>query len=61
VWHGTALTTTVAFGIYALGVLAGLLSLGELSNHIGRKPVILAALFGQAVAVVLFSTATSTS
>jgi hypothetical protein len=35
-WHATALTTTVAFGIYALGVLAGLFSLGELSNHIGR-------------------------
>ncbi|WP_030910536.1 MFS transporter [Streptomyces sp. NRRL F-5126] len=58
-WHGTALTTTEVFGVYAGSVLVGLLALGELSNHVGRRPVLLAALAGQAVAVLLFATASS--
>lgn len=59
VWHGTALTTTEAFGVYALAVLGGLLVLGELSNHVGRRPVLLVAIALQAVALVLFATAGS--
>lgn len=59
VWHGTALTTTEAFGTYALAVLAGLLVLGELSNHVGRRPVLLVAIALQAVALTLFATAGS--
>lgn len=58
-WHGTALTTTEAFGIYALAVLAGLLVLGELSNHVGRRPILLGALALQSTALVFFSTAGS--
>lgn len=58
-WHGTALTTTEVFGVYAASVLAGILVLGELSNHVGRRPVLLAALAGQAIAVSLFAVATS--
>lgn len=59
IWHGSALTVTVAFAIYALAVLAGLLTLGELSNEVGRRPILLAALAGQAIALVLFATAGS--
>ncbi len=59
VWHGTALTTTVAFGIYALAVLVGLLVLGEVSNHLGRKPVLLGAIALQIVAVAMFASADS--
>jgi MFS family permease len=59
IWHGTALSTTIAFGIYAGAVLAALLSLGRLADHIGRNQVVLAALAGQAIAVVLFATAGS--
>lgn len=59
VWHGTALTTTTAFAIYAGAVLVGLLTLGEVSNHVGRRPVLLGALAAQAVAVLLFATAGS--
>ena len=59
VWHGTALTTTEAFAVYAFAVLVGLLLLGEASNHIGRRPVLLAALGLQAVSVLLFATAGS--
>lgn len=59
IWGGGALTTTIAFAIYAGAVLVGLLFLGEVSNHVGRKPVILAALAAQSVAMVLFATADS--
>lgn len=58
-WHGTALNTTVAFGIYALAVLVGLLSLAELAEHVGRRPVLLTALAGQSAALVLFAAAGS--
>jgi MFS family permease len=59
VWHGTALTTTEAFAVYAFAVLGGLLVLGEASNHVGRRPVLLVALGLQAVSVLLFATAGS--
>jgi MFS family permease len=32
------------FGVYALAVLASLLTFGKLSDHVGRRPVILTAL-----------------
>lgn len=56
-WGFTAITTTVVFGVYALAVLAALLTLGRLSDHVGRRPVLLAALGGQAAAMVVFTTA----
>jgi predicted MFS family arabinose efflux permease len=59
VWHGTALTTTEAFGIYAVAVLTGLLVLGRIATHVGRRPVLLAGLALQATAVLLFATAGS--
>jgi predicted MFS family arabinose efflux permease len=59
VWHGTALTTTEAFGVYAVAVLGGLLVLGGAATHVGRRPVLLTALGLQAVALVLFTTADS--
>ena len=33
-WHFTPITTTVVFGVYALAVLASLLTLGKLSDHV---------------------------
>lgn len=56
-WGFTPITTTVVFGVYALAVLAGLLTLGKLSDHVGRRPVLLAALAVQAVSMVVFATA----
>jgi MFS family permease len=38
-------------------VLAALLVVGSLSDHVGRRPVLLAALAGQAAAMVVFATA----
>src|SRR5580704_15513168 len=40
-WHFTPITTTVVFGVYAMAVLAALLTLGKLSDHVGRRPVLL--------------------
>ena len=57
-WGFSPLTTTVVFGVYALAVLATLLTFGKLSDHVGRRPVLLTGLVLQAVAVVLFTTAT---
>lgn len=56
-WGFSPLATTVVFGAYALAVLAGLLTFGKLSDHVGRRPVLIAALAVQAVAMVQFATA----
>src|SRR5215468_2436129 len=57
-WHFTPITTTIVFGVYALAVLAALLTLGKLSDHVGRRPVLLAALAVHAGSLVIFATAT---
>jgi predicted MFS family arabinose efflux permease len=56
-WGFSPVTTTVVFGVYALAVLASLLTLGRLSDYTGRKPVLLAALAVQAASLVVFATA----
>lgn len=53
-WGFSAVTTTVVFGVYALAVLAALLVVGRLSDHVGRRPVLLAGLGAQALAMVVF-------
>jgi MFS family permease len=56
-WGFTPITTTVVFGVYAIAVLTALLFLGRLSDHVGRRPVLLASIAAQAAAMVLFTTA----
>lgn len=56
-WGFSPITTTVVFGVYALAVLASLLVFGSLSDHIGRRPVLLAAIALQVAAMVVFATA----
>lgn len=53
-WGFSPITITVVFGVYALAVLAALVIVGSLSDYIGRRPVLLAALVLQAVALVAF-------
>jgi MFS family permease len=48
------LTVTVIFAVYALGVIAGLLVFGNLSDEIGRKPVLLLGLAFSAASAFLF-------
>lgn len=56
-WGFSPITTTVVFGVYAVAVLTALLTLGKLSDHLGRRPVLLAAIAVQVVALIVFSTA----
>ena len=48
------LTVTVIFAVYAFGVIAGLLVFGNLSDEIGRKPVLMLGLAFSALSAVLF-------
>jgi MFS family permease len=57
-WHFTPITTTVVFGVYAMAVLVSLLTLGKLSDHVGRRPVLLTAIAVHAGSLVIFATAT---
>lgn len=57
--HLTPLMVTVVFATYAFSLLAALLTVGGLSDHVGRKPVILASLILNVAAMVLFATADS--
>ena len=56
-WGFSPITITVVFGVYALAVLTALLVVGRLSDHVGRRPVLLAALAVQVVTMVVFVTA----
>ncbi|MBQ0892310.1 MFS transporter [Micromonospora purpureochromogenes] len=53
-WHFSPITTTVVFAVYALAVLASLLTFGKLSDHVGRRPVLLVAIAIQMIALVIF-------
>lgn len=52
--HFSAGMLTLIFGVYAISLLAALLTVGSLSDHLGRKPVIFAALVLDMLAMVLF-------
>ncbi|MCF6509902.1 MFS transporter [Blastococcus sp. MG754426] len=52
-------TLTAVFGIYALALLAALLVVGGLSDHVGRRPVLVGGLLLQAASMVVFLTADS--
>ena len=56
-WGFSPITVTVIFGIYAIAVLLALLFAGRLSDHLGRRPVLIAATAVQAATMVLFATA----
>jgi MFS family permease len=56
-WGLTPITITIVFGIYALAVLAALLTVGSLSDYVGRRPVLLFAIVIQAAGLVLLSEA----
>src|SRR5258707_14057315 len=43
-WGFSPITVTVIFGIYAVSVLAALLFVGRLSDHLGRRPRLIAAI-----------------
>lgn len=55
----TPLVLTTIFGSYAFSLLAALLTVGSLSDYVGRRPVTFVALLLNAVAMVIFLEAES--
>jgi hypothetical protein len=60
-WGFSAITLTVVFGVYALSLLLALLVVGSISDHVGRRPVIIGALVLNIAAMMLFVAANDVS
>jgi hypothetical protein len=60
-WSFTTITVTIIYCIYVVPLLGALLTVGRLSDHIGRRPVALAGILLQCIAMALFATAGSVS
>ncbi|RKR75852.1 MFS transporter [Frondihabitans australicus] len=60
-WGFSSATLTVIFAIYAVGLLAALLTVGRLSDHIGRRPVLLAAIALEIISMIVFLAAGDTA
>jgi predicted MFS family arabinose efflux permease len=58
-WHFSTVTLTSVYATYAVGVLAALLLVGRLSDELGRRPVLIAALAALLGATLLFMGARS--
>jgi len=58
-WDFSPLTLTLIYATYAFGVLASLLTVGRVSDDVGRRPVLLVSLAGLIVATALFAVAGS--
>jgi MFS family permease len=56
-WGFSATTLTVIFAVYVFALIGSLLTIGALSDHIGRRPVLAGAVALEALALVLFLTA----
>ena len=56
-WGFSPTTLTVVFAVYVLGLIGALLTLGALSDHVGRRPVLAAAIALEATSLALFLTA----
>lgn len=56
-WDFSATTLTVIFAVYVVGLIGALLTLGALSDHVGRRPVLAAAIALEAASLALFLTA----
>ena len=53
-WHFPAWTLTVAFAAYAVALVVALVFVGGLSDLVGRRPVIVASLAVEVIAMLLF-------
>lgn len=58
-WDFSAGTLTWVFSVYAFSLLVALLSFGSLSDHIGRRPLVFAALLIELLAMLVFIAADS--
>jgi len=53
-WGFPAAVLTLAFAAYAAGFLVAVLTVGSLSDHVGRRPVLIGALLVQLVSTLMF-------
>lgn len=60
-WHFSPILLTFIFSVYAFSLLTTLLIVGSLSDHVGRRPVVFAAILLQAASMLLFMLADSPS
>ncbi len=58
-WGFSAITLTSVFAVYALALLATLVVAGSVSDHVGRRPVLLVALAVEIAGMLLFAEAQS--
>ena len=58
-WNFSPITLTSVFAVYALALLGSLVVAGSLSDHVGRRPTLLAALAIEMVGMLAFATAQS--
>jgi predicted MFS family arabinose efflux permease len=56
-WGFSATTLTTVFAVYAMLLLLALVVVGGLSDHVGRRPVLAAALAGEVLGMALFAAA----
>jgi predicted MFS family arabinose efflux permease len=56
-WHFSAIVLTAVYAANALALLVALLFVGSLSDHVGRRPVLFAALVIELAAMVTFADA----
>jgi predicted MFS family arabinose efflux permease len=54
-WAFSSITLTSVFAVYAIALLAALLVFGSISDHIGRRPTLIAALALEIVAMAAFA------
>lgn len=59
-WGFSPAMLTLVFAVYAFSLLGALLTTGALSDHLGRKPVVLLALGLEGAAMLLFTRAADT-
>ena len=58
-WNLTPLQVTSVFAVYVIGLLLTLITFGALSDHVGRRPVIISAAIVAVGGLIVFATATN--
>lgn len=58
-WHLSPVSVTVVFAVYAIGALGSALTVGPISDALGRKPVLISALVAILAGLGLFLIATT--
>lgn len=56
-WQFSSITLTSVFAVYALALLGSLVVAGSVSDHVGRRPTVLAALAVEMVGMLAFADA----